>query len=168
MKAIDLENPTGAIFSEDGKYRYALWRLWNPSRRPLMFIGLNPSTANGISNDPTITRLMVRANREGFGCLLAGNLYAIVSPDPSVLTSRKRSIHPVGIENDDYIRQMVGMAGRVLFGWGSFPSAGKRAVKVSDLVPSPWCLGVNADGNPKHPLYISYDVPMRRYGEGEE
>lgn len=157
MKLIDLTIPTGALFSDDGQHRYALWRVWSQARPPLMFIGLNPSTANGIANDPTITRLMARADREGFGALLAGNLYALVSSIPSPLTWRDDA---VGSETDEYLRQMIGMSRRVLCAWGSFPAASKRAATVLAMVPEPYCLGTNSDGQPKHPLYIPYSTKM--------
>ena len=160
MKQIDLTTPKGAIFSEDGKYRYSLWRVWSRARQPLMFIGLNPSTANGIMDDPTITRLMVRADQAGFGGLLAGNLYALVSSSPEVLLNDGDA---VGGETDDYLQQMIAIAGAVLCAWGSFSAANKRASKVLEMVPVPLCLGVNGDGHPRHPLYISYVVPMIRY-----
>lgn len=160
MKTIDLTIPKGAIFSEDGKYRYALWRSWSQYRKPLMFIGLNPSTANGTMNDPTITRLMARADQEGFGGLLAGNLYALVSSNPSVLLGEGDTIGP---ETDDYLLKMIGMTGRVLCAWGSFSAAKDRAEEVIKLVVEPYCLGINAGGAPKHPLYIPYDKQMVRY-----
>ena len=160
MKPIDLTTLKGAIFSDDGQYRYALWRVWSHTRLPLMFIGLNPSTANGIMDDPTITRLMVRSDQAGFGGLLAGNLYALVSSNPEVLLKGGDAVGP---ETDDYLRKMIAMSGVVLCAWGSFPAASKRASIVLEMVPVPLCLGVNEDGNPKHPLYISYHVPLSRY-----
>lgn len=44
----------GAIFSDDRKYRFALFRMWDLKAPNVMFIGLNPSTANEHDNDPTI------------------------------------------------------------------------------------------------------------------
>jgi len=162
MNGIDLTIPKGAIFSKDGKYRYALWRAWSRSRQSLMFIGLNPSTANGIMDDPTITRLMVRAGQAGFGSLLAGNLYALVSSNPKVLLEDGDAI---GVETDEYLRRMIAMAGVVLCAWGSFPAAKERTMPVLEMVPVPLCLGTNGDGSPKHPLYISYNVAMMRYNQ---
>lgn len=159
MKAIDLCNLKGAIFSEDRKYRYALWRMWSLCQ-PLLLIGLNPSTANEISNDATITRCMTRASREGFGGLLMANLYAYVSTNPEVLLGGDEF---VGIENDAYLKQMIVMAKQTVCGWGSFPAARKRSSIVLELIPKPYCLGINKDGQPKHPLYIHYDVPMVEY-----
>lgn len=43
-----------AVFSTDGAYRYALWRQWLLGEGTLMFVMLNPSTADAIKNDPTL------------------------------------------------------------------------------------------------------------------
>lgn len=160
MNMIDLTIPKGAIFSGDGKYRYALWRVWSQRRPLLMFIGLNPSRANHIMDDPTITRLMARADSEGYGGLLAGNLFALVSSNPDILL---RDGNVVGVETDDYLRYMIGMAERVLCAWGSFPAASKRATAILEMVSAPYCFGTNRDGHPKHPLYLPYKIRMSRY-----
>ncbi len=159
MKEIDLGNLTGAIFAEDRIYRYALWRIWS-TRKLLLLIGLNPSTANEIATDPTISRCITRAWREGFGGLLMANLYAYVSTNPKVLL---KSGEFIGIENDDYIKQMVSLASKTVCGWGSFAAAKNRAKVVLEMIKEPYCLGINKDGSPKHPLYISYDKPLVLY-----
>ncbi len=159
MKEIDLNIPRGAIFSDDRKYRYALWRVWNLSRPILLLIGLNPSVANELKNDPTITRGIVRADRDGFGGFLMANLYAFVSTEPKVLLGEGDF---VGEFTDYYLKQMIELSGRQLCGWGSFLPVAKRSPIVLAMLKEPYCLGVNADGQPKHPLYIGYDVPMRR------
>jgi hypothetical protein len=164
MKMIDLYIPKGAIFSDDRKYRYALWRSWSSIRQPLLFVGLNPSTANEITDDATITRNTARSSQNGFGGLLMANLYAYVSTNPADLLKDGQGI---GQENDDYLNQMIKMAGRVVCCWGSFREAQKRADIVLKMIPEPYCLGVNADGQPKHPLYISYHTPMVKYVQGK-
>lgn len=159
MKEIDLSIPQGAIFSDDRKYRYALWRLWSNIHPLLLLIGLNPSDANELKNDPTITRGVVRADRTGFGGLLMANLYGYVSTDPRALLINGDT---VGELTDHYLKQMIAMSGCQLCGWGSFAPVAKRAPIVLAMIKEPYCLGINADGQPKHPLYIGYDIPMRR------
>lgn len=160
MRNIDLTIPKGAIFSDDGKYRYALWRVWNIHRPLLMQIGLNPSRAGAVRNDPTVTRNMSRAYKYGYGGLLQANLYAYVSTVPKVLLGDGDF---VGEFTDDYLRLMVSMSSRQLCGWGSFPPVAERAPIVFAMLTEPYCLSVNADGEPKHPLYISYGTPMEKY-----
>ena len=157
MQPIDLSLPKGAIFSEDRKYRYALWRIWQPNKPLLMTIGLNPSVASELKDDPTIIRLQARAYKTGHGGLLMANLYAYVSTNPVHLVNQHDT---VGEYTDYYIKQLVELSERQLCGWGSFKAVVNRAPVVLLMLDNPYCLGRNADGSPKHPLYIGYDVPM--------
>jgi hypothetical protein len=159
-RLLDLSIPKGAIFSDDRKYRYALWRVWSSVRPLLLLIGLNPSKAGELNDDPTITRGIVRADRNGFGGLLMANLYAYVSTDPEVLLGKGNVI---GELTDYYLKQMITMSERQLCGWGSFKPVSRRAPIVLAMIKEPYCLGVNFDGQPKHPLYVSYTVPMKKY-----
>lgn len=163
IRDIDLRTPTGAIFSDDRKYRYALWRVWNLGRPVLLQIGLNPSKADEIRNDPTIFRGMTRAFREGFGGFLMANLYAYISTQPEALLNHDNTI---GEYTDRYLKQMIEMSERQLCGWGSFKPVQARAPIVLSMIKNPYCLGVNADGQPKHPLYVGYDIPMVKYQIG--
>lgn len=165
MNNIDLTIPKGAIFSDDGNYRYALWRIWSSYKKPLMFIGLNPSTANQLENDPTITRLITRANDNGYGGILAGNLYALVSSNPKALL--QKDIDTIGIHTNYYLQQMIKLSQTVLCAWGSFKPVIYRASTILKMIPDPCCLGVNADGQPKHPLYVGYNTPIIKYNASE-
>jgi hypothetical protein len=49
--------PKGAVFTEERTHRLYLWRRWHEQRAWLMFIGLNPSTADERLDDPTVRRL---------------------------------------------------------------------------------------------------------------
>ena len=157
---IDLSILKGAIFSDDRKYRYALWRVWNINRPILLQIGLNPSKAGEIISDPTITRGVVRADKEGFGGFLMANLYAYVSTNPDALLKNGDFI---GEHTDYYLRQMIEMSARQLCGWGSFKPVQNRASVVLNMIQDPYCLGINRDGQPKHPLYVGYNVSMVKY-----
>jgi len=160
MRPIDLTIPKGAIFSDDRQYRYALWRVWNPNRPILGGVGLNSSSANEFKNDPTITRGIVRADRNGFGGFIMTNLFGLVSTDPKALLNNHNA---VGEFADYYIKEMVKLSEIQLCGWGSFKPVSQRAGIVYKMLTNPFCLGINKDGNPKHPLYIGYDVEMVRY-----
>ena len=124
MEEIDLSIHKGAIFSEDRKYRYALWRVWNPTLQYLLMVGLNPSIAGEFVDDPTVTRHMSRAYKNGFGGLIHGNLYALISTNPKALLNNGDS---VGELTDYYLKQMIAMSGRQFCGWGSFKPVVKRA-----------------------------------------
>ena len=53
---IDIEKCDGAEFSRCRKYRYTLWRRWDfeSELNQLMFIGLNPSTADETEEPPHV------------------------------------------------------------------------------------------------------------------
>lgn len=170
MKPIDLTIPKGAIFSDDGKFRYVLWRstngmtLFDNNSKIRLQIGLNPSKAGAEINDPTIERGVRRAYMDGFGIFVQLNLYAYTSTDPRELL---KGGYYVGEDNDAYIKLMIELAlssgGQIVVAWGSFLPVYKRAPEILKMIPEPYCLGKNAGGQPKHPLYVSYDTPMVSY-----
>jgi len=145
-----MRQPTGAHFSEDRQYRYALWRIWNEDKPLVMFIGLNPSTANERSNDPTIRRVMRYAADWGYGGFYMMNLFAWVTPYPRDLLLAH---DPVG-ENDQWLDKIGREVDKIVYVWGSFPEARGRAKAVLERFPGGYCLGKSKMDNPLHPLYL--------------
>jgi hypothetical protein len=141
----------GAEFSPDRKYRYALWRIWDRSRPFIMFIGLNPSTANETEQDPTITRVMNFARDWGYGGFYMANLFGIVSSKPEVLLTDP---DPLG-DNDQWLEKIAAECEKIVFAWGAFKQATKRAEEVKNRFPGAYCLKKTKDGHPGHPLYIA-------------
>ncbi len=80
-----LYSEQGAIFSECGEYRHALWRVWDDTLPRLLWILLNPSTADENHSDPTNTRGERRAREMGFGANIFVNIFALRSPYPKAL-----------------------------------------------------------------------------------
>jgi hypothetical protein len=154
---MDLFGQTGsdAEFSECGNYRYWLKREWDSRKEKIMFIGLNPSTANAVTDDPTIRRVRGFARDWGYGGVYMLNLFAIVSPDPKVLVSHA---DPVGEFCDHFLRVMSKEVRTVAFAWGAFPEARKREQEVIAMFPDAICLKKTAAGNPGHPLYVKADI----------
>lgn len=158
---------SGAIFSDDRRFRYALWRIWDLSPKSMsrvLFIGLNPSTANGTKDDPTVVRMVGFAKSWGFGGLFVGNLFSIVSANPAVLlTDTSKELY--GGRNDTVIKRMRELCTLVVVGWGEFGKrVGYRPAAVMDLVGEPvHCIKVNRSGEPSHPLYLSGSLKLIRY-----
>ncbi len=164
------ESISGALFSDENrKFRYALWRIWDNTKESLLFIGLNPSTANEHRNDPTITRLIGFAKSFGFGSLYAGNLFSIVSADPMVLFNESSVELPNG-PCDQAIEQMNRLCSTVLVGWGGWAKYAKtRPSQVLSLIGGrAFCLRVNKSGEPSHPLYLPSSSKMILYPWKEE
>jgi hypothetical protein len=65
-----------AAFSPCRNYRYSLSRFWNPKLPSISFVGLNPSTADDQTDDPTVRRCVAFARRWNFGGLILTNLFA--------------------------------------------------------------------------------------------
>ena len=64
-----------AQLSDCQKYRYALWRRWGEGSQ-VVFVMLNPATADAAKDDPTIRRCIGFARAWEFGSLAVGNLFA--------------------------------------------------------------------------------------------
>lgn len=167
-----------AIMADNNTRRYLLTRRWGHSQsKALLFVGLNPSTANGERDDPTLRRLMRLAVAWEYGRLLVCNLFSLVSPHPNDLLGQPDLVGP---DNDITIHAAVRESLMVLAGWGSWPGSVSRqrwpevAGRVEHVLKSGllgnevYCLGQNADGSPKHPLYLPRGVkpaPYRPYME---
>lgn len=144
-----------AIFSEDRKYRYTLYREWRSDLPILMIIGLNPSTADETNNDPTIRRCLDFAKTWGFGRMIMTNLFAIRGTDPKIL---KEVADPIGNENDMYLDYSAKKAQLIVGAWGTLGTFMNRSSAVKALIPEIKCLGVTQNNQPKHPLYLKKET----------
>lgn len=152
-----------AVLSPCGRYRYLLTRRWSDGP-PLVFVMLNPSTADALVDDPTIRRCRDFARREGFAGLTVVNLFALRSPHPRDLLP---SVDPVG-GNVDALINVIPWAERVVVGWGKapitrLPIGVEQIDLVRSLRPDLYCLKLNGDGSPQHPLYIPKTQPLIRW-----
>ncbi|MBD2460605.1 DUF1643 domain-containing protein [Oscillatoria sp. FACHB-1407] len=149
----------GAIFDSTGTYRYTLWREWGNSPK-VVFVMLNPSTADADRNDPTIRRCIGLAQMWGFGALEVVNLFAYCATHPTEL---RQATDPIGVENDRYLLQAVQRSDRTILAWGNWGSLHQRDRCVLDLLAQHtplYCLGMNQSGQPRHPLYVKRNVAL--------
>lgn len=154
-----------AVFSPDRVHRYRLHRWWaaGPS---ILFVMLNPSTADELIEDPTIRRCISFAKEWGFGSLEIGNLFAFRSTDPRAL---RRVRDPVGLENDEWLARLAEAVDQVVVAWGAWGGAAARAAAVLPLLgPAVLCLGLTEGGHPKHPLYVAGDTVPLRHAEARK
>ena len=168
--------PAEAAFSACGAYRWLLHRpialdYHSPDRhRVLLFVGLNPSRADGLRDDPTLRRLQRFSQRWGYHHLVVLNLFARISPSPSQLT---RCAEPIGAENDLILRSWFDQwalqpAWDLWLGWGrggGFKQRDQTVLKMlrevgkqRDRLPPPFVTGLTKAGYPRHPLYLPKDV----------
>lgn len=149
-----MEN-NGAQFSEDGKYRFSLWRIWDDTKPLVMFIGLNPSTANQTEDDPTIRRVKRFAKDWGYGGVFMMNCFAFVSTDPKLL---EHGLYDQ--RNNSYLEATAFKCKEVIFAWGNFDivRTSGRFKELVQMFPDAKVLQKNKNGSPKHPLYIKADT----------
>jgi hypothetical protein len=153
---------SGAIISEDGKYHYQLWRIWDNTKPLVLWIMLNPSTADADIDDPTIRRCIGFTRMWGYGGLYVGNLFAYRATNPKKLHS---VYNPMGNpKNRIHLRFMREKTEKIICAWGSFK--GKNIpyyYEVFRKYADNYCLGTTKNGNPKHPLYLKSDSKLIEY-----
>lgn len=158
-----------AIISADKMYRYSLTRKFGDGPA-MLFIMVNPSTADEVDNDPTIRKCMGFARRHDCGSIVVGNKFAYRSTEVSLL---KQVADPVGPENDKHLMDMMRGAKYAVVGWGSLgklpPRLRGRWMEIVDRARIAGvelkCFSTTADGHPRHPLMTGYDVPMEKWKE---
>jgi hypothetical protein len=121
-------------------------------------VGLNPSTADAMQDDPTIRRCVGFAKRERCGGLVMLNLYGLRSTKPGALWSHP---DPIGPENDATIERLIHPGDVLLAAWGSNARDPDRVASVARLLPPLLCLGTTKHGHPRHPLYVERSTPMQ-------
>lgn len=152
---------TGAIFDSTEKYRYRLWRTWDPDKPTVVFCLLNPSTATAELEDPTIRRCLGYAKAWGGGKLIILNLFALRSTDPKKLYTDE---DPIGPDNDYHIQEVSKETDRIVCGWGTHGKFNGRGRSVKEsLNLKAYCLGTTKGGYPKHPLYLKADLLPQIY-----
>lgn len=160
---------TSATFSEDRVYRYSLLRRWRDGPY-LNVVGLNPSTANEVQDDPTIRRCINYAKDWGYSGLVMTNIFGFRSTDPKNLL---KVSDPVGPDNLTHIILAACGADMVLAAWGNMrtPQQQEHAVGILGLLSSyripVYCLRITAAGYPAHPLYQKRDIEPELYRGGK-
>jgi hypothetical protein len=161
-----------AAISDCGKFRYALSREWNTDKPLLVFIMLNPSTADALLDDPTIRKCIGFAERNGFGAAEVYNLFAYRATDPKDL---KRAGYPVGPENDpllfDMLRQLQHDSSfKVVCAWGANARDQQIGIRAMDVTRKLHARGIKlhhlrltADGIPCHPLMLPYSCGINEW-----
>lgn len=136
VRTLDIESdPRGAVISACGAYRYRLWRVWDAGLPRVVYVMLNPSTADAVADDPTIRACTAIARRIGAGRLDVVNLYAFRASKPSALVAAaKRGLDVVGPGNDEAIGTAVQDVQMVICAWGAHTMAMREAPGIVPIV----------------------------------
>lgn len=152
----------GAVFSRCRKYRFMLWRFWDNSKPKVMFIGLNPSTANESENDNTIKKVIKIARNNGFGGVYMLNCFPYISTQPGDMVDfYETDFHDYeDMENMHTLLDVSKRCSEVVFAWGNFKVAIERGKAIAGYFPIAKALHINRNGSPKHPLYCKDDQKL--------
>lgn len=152
---------SAADVSEDGLYRYWLSRQLSVGERTVLFVGLNPSTADALQDDPTIRRCAGFARAWGYNRLFMGNLNAWRATDPKQLPTDP--LAAVGPLNQEALKWMMHRSDLVVAAWGghTLNSYARTLAAAIRRFPKTMCLGSTKNGSPKHPLYLAATTPLQ-------
>jgi len=151
-----------ASFSRCGQYRYSLSRSWDPLLPELMLVGLNPSRADGVADDPTIRRCIGLTQFWGYGGFTIVNLFSWCTPYPAELRVQR---DPIGPGTNRAILRTARRSEDIVLMWGNNGQHLERAEQVLELLRpfSLRCIGQTVTGAPRHLLYARRDAALIRY-----
>lgn len=152
-------------------HRFLLTRTIDADNpKTLLFIGVNPSTADQETDDATIRRMVAFARDLGCGVLLVANLFAQRATDVKHVHAPTDDVRNL---EDLHLVLCALAADVVVCGWGppGKLAAGLRLrwIEVVDMLQAldvPMnALHITKDGHPGHPLYLPADVKLRPWPE---
>lgn len=171
---------SGQTVEDDAAFRFKLGRTWDIEKPPIMFIGLNPSTATHLNDDRTVARCVKDAKRWGFGGMFMMNLFPFRSTDPDGMYrayGKPRGpwrIHPEKLAEVDTINatQIIDTGKHcdmIVCAWGNHGKFRERGEQYSwDIIDryfsgKSYCYRYTKEGEPEHPLYQKHDCNVIPY-----
>ena len=151
------------------EYRYI---LGTRGRKPLICIGINPSTARPDALDNTLKSVERIALGNGFDSFIMFNVYAQRATDPDTMErSCNEALHR---ENLEAFRYVLGLseAPAVWAAWGTIiekrdylPRCVRDMVEAGQALGATWhCAGaISKKGHPHHPLYLRKDEKLKPF-----
>lgn len=122
----------------------------------IVWLMLNPSTADAFRNDPTVTNCIKFTKAWGGDICEVVNLFSFRSPYPADIASRSMGDRGDDAINDGEILAACTGAYRVITAWGTDGALGNRDILVRRALAVPGIaqhhLGLTKGGYPKHPL----------------
>lgn len=151
------------------EYRYI---LGTRGKRPLICIGINPSTARPGDLDNTLKSVERIALANGFDSFIMFNVYAQRATNPD--TMEKTCNLQLHRENLEAFRYVLSISEKpaVWAAWGTIiekrdylPLCLRDMIEVGKEYGASWyCAGATSKkGHPHHPLYLRKDEPIRPF-----
>lgn len=151
------------------EYRYI---LGTRGKKPLICIGINPSTARPDALDNTLKSVERIALGNGFDSFIMFNVYAQRATDPDAMEKDcNPRLHKENLEAFRYVLSISEMPA-VWAAWGTIiekrnylPQCLRDMLTVGQIYGASWhCAGaVSRKGHPHHPLYLRKDEKLKPF-----
>ena len=151
-------------------YRYI---LGTKGEKPLICVGINPSTAAPDDLDNTLKSVERIAHANGFDSFIMFNVYAQRATDPDDMENELNDIlHCENMKAFEYILRLSAARPAVWAAWGNIiekrkylPECVSDMIKLSERYGAVWYSAgkISKKGHPHHPLYLKKDTPLDEF-----
>lgn len=151
------------------EYRYI---LGTRGKRPLICIGINPSTARPDALDNTLKSVERIAHGNGFDSFIMFNVYAQRATRPDDMERQCNPLlHQENMEAFRYVLS-ISEAPVVWAAWGAIiekrkylPQCVRDMVRIGQDHGASWCCAgaISKKGHPHHPLYLRKDELLKPF-----
>ena len=168
--------PTGAAYDRSrwlyvpdfyGEYRYI---LGTRGIRPLICIGINPSTAAPDDLDNTLKSVERIALHNGYDSFIMFNVYAQRATDPDDMEPALNPVlHAENMKAFDYVLSLSEERPAIWAAWGNIiekrdylPCCVRSMIELGERHGAVWYSAgkISKKGHPHHPLYLRRDTPL--------
>ena len=149
------------------EYRYI---LGTRGERPLICIGINPSTAAPDDLDNTLKSVERIALANGFDSFIMFNVYAQRATDPDDMEQEcNMLLHKENMKAFEYVLSLSGEKPAIWAAWGNIiekrrylPDCVRSMIEIGSRYHASWCSAgkISKKGHPHHPLYLRKDTPL--------
>lgn len=151
------------------EYRYL---LGTKGERPLVCVGINPSTAEPENLDNTLKSVERIAKGNGFDSFLMFNVYAQRATNPDDMEKTcNLTLHKENLQAFEYLMTLSD-APAVWAAWGTviekrgyLPDCLRDMIAIGQRYGAKWyCAGAcSKKGHPHHPLYLRKDEKLKEF-----
>ncbi len=157
------------------EYRYI---LGTKGKKPLITVGVNPSTAAPDDLDNTLKSVERIAHHNGFDSFVMFNVYAQRATSPDDMDKeRDERLHSENMRAFDWVLSHAGAHPAVWAAWGTviekrryLPDCVRDMLLCGERYGAVWYTAgarSKAKGHPHHPLYLRKDTPLDLFKDVE-
>ncbi|MFC7409374.1 DUF1643 domain-containing protein [Hydrogenophaga atypica] len=149
------------VYSHDQSRRYAYALTWATDQPRLLWVMLNPGTGETEGRRRNTFERCKRWSHElGYGGLMFGNVFSLRTRSARDLLKRPE---PADDLNSEAMELLSTLASCTIVAWGNHGARSDRSAALLGKLIQPCCFGITLAGQPRHPLYVPRDTPLRAW-----